>query len=220
MTPSDVDHLSASGRHATTTSRNFLGAPPMENRQLYFDASPISYATFANNKIGVLLVTGTAGRPGRSEAAHTDAVPACAQAGRLLRAPVHRARRAALLDERSDRGADQLFGLSGAAADALSGGEAVTGEAVARMERTGPARSGRPDDRRREIGTPSPGFAPLTRATSVSHNHFFSSISVPSCESAAGSRRRLSPAATAARTSARRDRPAHRWCRSPPARAL
>jgi acetyl esterase/lipase len=37
----------------------FLGAPPMENRQLYFDASPISYATFANNKISVLLVTGT-----------------------------------------------------------------------------------------------------------------------------------------------------------------
>jgi acetyl esterase/lipase len=37
----------------------FLGAPPMTNRQLYFDASPISYATIANNKIGVLLVTGT-----------------------------------------------------------------------------------------------------------------------------------------------------------------
>jgi acetyl esterase/lipase len=37
----------------------FFGVPPMENRQLYFDASPISYATFANNKIGVLLVTGT-----------------------------------------------------------------------------------------------------------------------------------------------------------------
>jgi dipeptidyl aminopeptidase/acylaminoacyl peptidase len=38
---------------------NFLGASPMENRQLYFDATPISYATFANNKIGVLLATGT-----------------------------------------------------------------------------------------------------------------------------------------------------------------
>jgi acetyl esterase/lipase len=37
----------------------FLGVPPAENRQLYFDATPISYATFANNKIGVLLVTGT-----------------------------------------------------------------------------------------------------------------------------------------------------------------
>ncbi len=39
--------------------QKFLGASPMENRQLYFDASPISYATFANNKIAVLLVTGT-----------------------------------------------------------------------------------------------------------------------------------------------------------------
>jgi acetyl esterase/lipase len=39
--------------------QKFLGAPPMESRQLYFDASPISYATFASNKIGVLLVTGT-----------------------------------------------------------------------------------------------------------------------------------------------------------------
>ena len=37
----------------------FMGCPPMENRQLYFDASPISYATFSNNAIGVLLVTGT-----------------------------------------------------------------------------------------------------------------------------------------------------------------
>jgi len=37
----------------------FMGGPPMQNRQLYFDASPISYATFANNAIGVLLVTGT-----------------------------------------------------------------------------------------------------------------------------------------------------------------
>ncbi len=37
----------------------FMGVPPMEDRRLYFDASPISYATFANNKIGVLLVTGT-----------------------------------------------------------------------------------------------------------------------------------------------------------------
>ena len=39
--------------------QKFMGLPPMEDRQLYFDASPISYATFANNAIGVLLVTGT-----------------------------------------------------------------------------------------------------------------------------------------------------------------
>jgi acetyl esterase/lipase len=38
---------------------NFLGAAPMENRQLYFDASPISYATTANNQTAVLLAFGT-----------------------------------------------------------------------------------------------------------------------------------------------------------------
>ena len=37
----------------------FIGASPMENRQLYFDASPISYGTLANNKIGVFLACGT-----------------------------------------------------------------------------------------------------------------------------------------------------------------
>ena len=37
----------------------FMAVPPMADRQLYFDASPISYATFASNAIGVLLVTGT-----------------------------------------------------------------------------------------------------------------------------------------------------------------
>ena len=37
----------------------FIGVAPMENRQIYFDASPINYATYANNAIGVLLVTGT-----------------------------------------------------------------------------------------------------------------------------------------------------------------
>src|SRR6266446_10054935 len=34
---------------------NFLGATLPEDRQLYFDASPISYATYANNKTAVLL---------------------------------------------------------------------------------------------------------------------------------------------------------------------
>jgi acetyl esterase/lipase len=39
--------------------QKFIGASPMENRQVYFDASPISYATYANSAIGVLLVSGT-----------------------------------------------------------------------------------------------------------------------------------------------------------------
>ena len=37
----------------------FIGVSPMENRQLYFDASPINYATFANNKVAVHLSVGT-----------------------------------------------------------------------------------------------------------------------------------------------------------------
>jgi acetyl esterase/lipase len=38
---------------------NFLGAALPDNRQLYFDASPISCATYANNKTAVLLAYGT-----------------------------------------------------------------------------------------------------------------------------------------------------------------
>ena len=38
---------------------NFLGAALPENRQLYFDASPTSYATYANNATAVLLAYGT-----------------------------------------------------------------------------------------------------------------------------------------------------------------
>lgn len=38
---------------------NFTGCSPMENRQLYFDATPISYATYANNQTSVLLACGT-----------------------------------------------------------------------------------------------------------------------------------------------------------------
>jgi acetyl esterase/lipase len=37
----------------------FLGAAPMENRRIYFDASPINYATVANNKLAVYLSVGT-----------------------------------------------------------------------------------------------------------------------------------------------------------------
>jgi len=37
----------------------FLGAPPMQNRRVYFDASPISYATVDHNQIHFLLIHGT-----------------------------------------------------------------------------------------------------------------------------------------------------------------
>lgn len=39
--------------------QKFMGLPPMASRQAYFDASPISYASFDNNALAVLLVTGT-----------------------------------------------------------------------------------------------------------------------------------------------------------------
>jgi hypothetical protein len=38
---------------------NFMGVSPMDDPRLYFDASPINYATFANNGIGVFLSVGT-----------------------------------------------------------------------------------------------------------------------------------------------------------------
>jgi dipeptidyl aminopeptidase/acylaminoacyl peptidase len=47
------------GRGRDNNIERFIGAPPMENRQIYFNASPISYTTYANNTIGVLLITGT-----------------------------------------------------------------------------------------------------------------------------------------------------------------
>jgi acetyl esterase/lipase len=37
----------------------FLGAGPMENRRIYFDASPINYATVDKNKVAVYLSVGT-----------------------------------------------------------------------------------------------------------------------------------------------------------------
>jgi len=37
----------------------FLGTTPMQDRKLYFEASPISYATVANNNVSVFLTWGT-----------------------------------------------------------------------------------------------------------------------------------------------------------------
>jgi acetyl esterase/lipase len=38
---------------------NFMGCAPMEDPRRYFEASPVNYATFANNQIGVFLSVGT-----------------------------------------------------------------------------------------------------------------------------------------------------------------
>jgi acetyl esterase/lipase len=63
----------------------FLGASPQDNRQLYFDASPLSYATYANNKIAVHLSVGTEDDL-VDRRAHTDAfVLALKQAGCFVR---------------------------------------------------------------------------------------------------------------------------------------
>jgi acetyl esterase/lipase len=41
-------------------TEKFLGAAPMQNRRLYFDASPVSYATTDHNRARFLLIHGTA----------------------------------------------------------------------------------------------------------------------------------------------------------------
>ena len=41
-------------------AEKFLGAPPMQNRRVYFDASPVSYATTDHNRTRFLLLHGTA----------------------------------------------------------------------------------------------------------------------------------------------------------------
>lgn len=51
-----VDFSNASGRR----SECFLGAPPYADRQLYFDASPISHVRYATNKLPVFVAYGTA----------------------------------------------------------------------------------------------------------------------------------------------------------------
>ena len=38
---------------------HFIGTSPLDNRRVYFEASPINYCTFANNKLAVYLSVGT-----------------------------------------------------------------------------------------------------------------------------------------------------------------
>jgi acetyl esterase/lipase len=64
---------------------NFLGAAPIEDRRLYFEASPISYATVANNQTAVFLSVGTEDDL-VDRRAHTDAfLLALKQAGFFVR---------------------------------------------------------------------------------------------------------------------------------------
>ncbi|MBX9828895.1 MAG: alpha/beta hydrolase [Xanthobacteraceae bacterium] len=66
----------------------FLGASLADNRKLYFDASPISYAVSANNKVAVHLSVGTEDDL-VDRRAHTDAfVLALKQAGCFVRTTI------------------------------------------------------------------------------------------------------------------------------------
>ena len=81
---------------------NFIGASPMENRQVYFDASPVSYATYAEQQDRGAARLRHRGRPRRPQGPHR-CLPARPQAGRVLRPDLHRAGRWPLLGERSAR---------------------------------------------------------------------------------------------------------------------
>jgi acetyl esterase/lipase len=63
-----------SGRPEDKIVEKFLGVPPTRNRRIYFEASPISYATVDRNKLKVLLIHGT----------HDDLVDADSQSGAFL----------------------------------------------------------------------------------------------------------------------------------------
>ena len=65
--------------------QKFLGASPMENRQLYFDASPISYATYRQQQDRRAAGHRHRGRSGRSQAAHRAVHLALKQAGFFVR---------------------------------------------------------------------------------------------------------------------------------------
>ena len=66
----------------------FLGASLADNRKLYFDASPISHAVSANNKVAVHLSVGTEDDL-VDRKAHTDAfVLALKQAGFFVRTTI------------------------------------------------------------------------------------------------------------------------------------
>jgi acetyl esterase/lipase len=66
----------------------FIGEPLTDNRQLYFDASPISHAISANNKVAVHLSVGTEDDL-VDRGAHTDAfVLALKQAGFYVRTTI------------------------------------------------------------------------------------------------------------------------------------
>jgi acetyl esterase/lipase len=65
------DEIADFSQASARRSESFLGTSPYMDRQLYFDASPISHVRYAANKLPVFLAYGTADhvvRPSQSEA--------------------------------------------------------------------------------------------------------------------------------------------------------
>ena len=88
MTSPRCGASTTSRARSRTTSSGSLGASLPDNRQLYFDASPISYAVTANNKVAVHLSVGTEDDL-VDRRAHTDAfVLALKQAGFFVRTTI------------------------------------------------------------------------------------------------------------------------------------
>jgi acetyl esterase/lipase len=52
-------HHDLAARPRDNVTEKFLGRSPMENRRIYFESSPISYATVDHNKVRFLLIHGT-----------------------------------------------------------------------------------------------------------------------------------------------------------------
>jgi acetyl esterase/lipase len=76
-----ADFSNASGRR----SECFLGAPPYADRQLYVDASPLSYVRYAANKLAVFLAYGTADEVVNSATQSVPFLRALRQAGFAVR---------------------------------------------------------------------------------------------------------------------------------------
>lgn len=73
------------GRTADGRSECFLGASPYADRQLYFDASPISHVRYAANKLPVFLAYGTADEIVDPRTQSEPFIRALQQAGFLVR---------------------------------------------------------------------------------------------------------------------------------------
>ena len=98
----------------------FLGTSPMQNRRVYFDASPISYATADHNQLR-LSPDPRHRRRHRRLADPVGRIPDRADPVRVFRAPHHHPRRRAFLVVRSVRErATQLRRAVNSTADAVS----------------------------------------------------------------------------------------------------